>query len=249
MTMINRLLLVATVGFLLAATAVKFTTAYSTVIQAALAANEAAQSTQTKRVIYVPPKRGAPTRRVGGATRGTEEEEILVAVLAPESTGLTSRESPTLYWYVSRVPSRQVEFGLIRDDRIEPVAEVTLAQPSAGGVAAVSLANLGVILEPGVTYEWSIALVKDPLNRSTDIVTSGTLIRVVPNEALGSRLRGADAKDKLTIYGEAGYWYDAIELASEAIVGAVEADTWRSHRASLLEQVGLKEIASYDRSS
>ena len=245
---INRLILIAAAGLLLTAV-VRFGNTSSTLGQAALAANEPAQSTQAKKPVYQPPLRGAPTRRVGGATRGDGDEDIFVTVLAPESTGLTSRESPTLYWFVSRVPAQQVEFALIRHDRIEPVAELTLGAPAAGGITKVSLAQIGVKLEPGITYEWSIALVKDPLNRSSDIVTSGTLLRKAPDGALHSRLKAADEEDKFALYGEAGYWYDAIELASEAISSAPAAGEWRARRASFLEQVGLDKVAAFDQST
>ncbi len=247
--MIHRLMLIVTAGLLLVAFAAQLGSPSGSLGQAALAANTPAQSAQTKKPVYRPPLRGAPTRRVGGATRGIGDEDIFVTVLAPKITGLTSRESPTLYWFVSRVPTGQVEFVLIRHGRIEPVAKLTLATPTAGGIAKVSLAEIGVRLEPGITYEWSIALVKDPLNRSSDIVTSGTLLRKAPDGALHSRLKAADEEDKFALYGEAGYWYDAIELASEAISSASVAGEWRARRASFLEQVGLDEVAAFDPST
>ncbi len=198
---------------------------------------------------YQPPLRGAPTRRVGGATRGAGDEDIFVTVLAPRATGLTNRESPTLYWFVSRAPARQVEFVLIRHDRIQPVAELALSRPASGGIAKISLAEIGVKLEPGVTYEWSIALVKDRQNRSSDIITSGTLVRKTPDGALENLLKNADTEAKFALYGKAGYWYDAIELASKAISSGSVQKTWRGHRASFLEQVGLETVAAYDRST
>ncbi len=246
--MINRLILIAAAILLLAAIAARLESPSSGLGKAALAANEPEKSTEAKTPVYRPPLRGAPTRRVGCATRGTGDEDIFVTVLAPETTGLTNRENPTLYWFVSRAPARQVEFALIRDDWIQPVAELTLARPASGGINKISLAEIGVKLEPGVTYEWSIALVKDPLNRSTDTVTSGTLRRKLPGEALRSQLDAADFEGKFALYGEAGYWYDAIELASEAISSTSAPTKWRNRRASFLEQVGLEKVAAQDRS-
>ncbi len=247
--MIHRSMLIAAAGLILSALAAPLGSPSGSLGQAALAANATAQPAQTKKPVYRPPLRGAPTRRVGGATRGIGDEDIFVTVLAPKSTGLTSRESPTLYWFVSRVPAQLVDFALIRDDRIEPLAVLTVGAPAAGGITKVSLAELGVKLEPGITYEWSIALVKDPLNRSSDIVTSGTLLRKAPDGALHSRLKAADEEDKFVLYGEAGYWYDAIELASEAISSASAAGEWRARRANFLEQVGLDEVAAFDQST
>ena len=92
-------------------------------------------------------------------------------------------------------------------------------------------------------------MVKDPRNRSNDIVTSGTLLRKAPDGALHSSLKAAGEEDQFTLYGEAGYWYDAIELASEAISSAPAAGEWRARRASFLEQVGLWKVADYDRTT
>ena len=247
--MVHRKILIAVVSFVVATVGAYLGGSGGLSDQAALAAGEPAQSTQDKKPVYTPPMRGAPTRRVGGATRGDGDEDIFVTVLAPEGTGLTSRESPTLYWYVSRAPAQQVEFALIRHDRIEPVAELTLARPASGGINKVSLAKIGVKLEPGVTYDWSIALVKDRQNRSSDIITSGTLVRKTPDGALENRLKNADTEAKFALYGKAGYWYDAIELASKAISSGSVPKTWRGHRASFLEQVGLETVAAYDRST
>ena len=141
-----------------------------------------------------------------------------------------------------------VEFALIRDDRIEPVAIATLAALDGPGIAKISLADLGVTLEPGVIYEWSIALVADYEQRSRDVVTSGMLQRAAPNADLRTRLQAEDAEDRLVAYAGAGYWYDAIDLVSNAISSEARVERWKAHRTSLLEQVDLPQVAAYDRS-
>src|SRR5947207_15681571 len=44
--------------------------------------------------VYRPPIRGAPVGRVGGGTRGTALEPLVLSVLAPEDSGLTAFEPP-----------------------------------------------------------------------------------------------------------------------------------------------------------
>ena len=141
--MIHRMILIMAAALLVAAVVVRFGNTSSILGQAALAANDPAKSPEAKKPVYLPPMRGAPTRRTSAATRGIGDDNIFMTVLAPESTGLTSSASPTLYWFVSRAPTRQVEFALIRDDRIEPVAELTLGVPVTVGIIKVSLAELG----------------------------------------------------------------------------------------------------------
>ena len=247
--MTHRLLLVAAIGLLSAVVVAQFVRPSGILFQDAWAASDSGNSTEAKTPVYLPPMRGAPTRRVGAATRGIEDDGIFLTVLAPEGMGLTSHERPTLYWFVSRAPTRQVEFALTRDDRSKPVMEAILGKPAAGGVFEISLAELGVKLEPGVIYEWSVTLVEDPRESTTDIVTSATLLRRAPSGALESRLATADAEGRFALYGKAGYWYDAIDLASRKIASAATPRRWRGHRASFLEQVGLKTVADFDRST
>lgn len=49
------------------------------------------------RPVYKPPTRGAPTRRVGAGARGDDHGVPVLAQLAPDATGPTSRSSPPLY--------------------------------------------------------------------------------------------------------------------------------------------------------
>ena len=51
--------------------------------------------------VYKPPQRGAPGGRVGGSSRGIGDRLLTLSVLAPDHTGLTVREQPSLYWYLS----------------------------------------------------------------------------------------------------------------------------------------------------
>jgi uncharacterized protein DUF928 len=203
---------------------------------------------QTKKpVVYRPPLRGAPTRRVGGATRGDQVWDLVLSVLAPEETGLTARASPDLYWYLSKADSRPAVFALIRDDWVEPVVELNLGERNPGGVGKVTLADAEVRLEAGVLYEWSIALVTDAEARSKDIVSSATLMRREPSAELRRDLGGADLVGKAALYAAAGYWYDAIEALSTDPDRRTDVAELRSVRADLFEQVGLDDAAGFDR--
>jgi len=200
-----------------------------------------------KPVVYRPPLRGAPTRRIGGATRGDEEWDLNLAVLAPEEIGLTARASPDLYWYLSKDDSRPAVFALIRDDWIEPVIELDLGEHTSRGIGKVALADSGVRLEAGILYEWSIALVTDPEVRSKDVVSSATLLLREPNAELLRNLEVDNRVDEAVLYAGSGYWYDAIAVLSAGIDAGADIAALRSIRADLLEQVGLFEAAGFDR--
>ncbi len=192
-----------------------------------------------KRVVYRPPLRGAPSRRVGGATRGSADVDPVVAVLAPESTGLAGRADPTFYWYSEKPIAGAVMFTVIADDTIDPLAELAIDAGGKVGVQALALSERGVKLQPDVIYEWSVAVVIDADNRSKDIISTGTVMY---------RVRAAAATgDDLAAYAgllENGYWYDAVELVVGRL-GATGGDAvWRGHYSDLLAQVGLEFVSA-----
>ena len=198
---------------------------------------------------YRPPLLGAPKTRVTGGTRG--EACGFVTVLAPEQTGLTVSEQPTLYWYLGQ-PERpsecRVEVTLIDDRGVDPLLETDVGAAAEPGVYAVDLADHRVRLEPGTEYTWSVTLVASPDEPSRNPVSSGTIERVEPGAALTAGLAGADALDLVyTLAGE-GIWYDALDRVSDLIAANPTARRYRRLRAALLESEGvnLPEIAAYD---
>ena len=192
--------------------------------------------------VYTPPVRGAPGGRVGGSTRGGGIVPT-VSVLAPDHTGLTAQEQPSLYWYLSKPTTYPIEFT-IRDDRaIQPLIEKRLKGPIQPGLQRVRLADYGIRLSPGVPYRWFVALVVDPDNRSRDILSGGTIERIALPEALRTKLARAGKTRAPLVYAEAGLWYDALSTVSDLIDAAPSDSMPRQQRAALLEQVGLSDIA------
>ncbi|GAB4355155.1 MAG: hypothetical protein Kow0060_06870 [Methylohalobius crimeensis] len=199
--------------------------------------------------VYHPPLRGAPppTRLVGGGTRSSGKAQPRLAVLAPEHTGLTATNQPVLYWYVSAPVGDRLELTIIDETAIQPLLEAALDPPVRVGVQRVALADYDLSLRPGVTYQWSIALVPDPDKRSRDVITSGTIKYLDPPRSLADKLVHASPMARPYLYAEAGYWYDALTALSTLIDQAPAGGSLRQKRAALLEQVGLLEVAAYDR--
>ena len=166
--------------------------------------------------------------------------------LAPDHTGLTIQEQPSLYWYLSRPTSYPVEFTIIADGARQPLLERRLSDSLRLGMQRVRLADYGVRLSVGVPYRWSVAVVVDPDNRSRDVIAGGTIERVAPPAELLAKSARAGKTRAPYIYAEAGLWYDALTAISDLIDAAPEDRTLRQGRASLLEQVGLPQIAELD---
>ena len=205
-----------------------------------------AVTSSAKAPVYNPPPRGAPGGRIGGGTRGVGAD-MLVSALVPDHVGRTMNEQPTVYWYLARDASDPVEITLIDQVGTRPLLEHRLAPPVPAGIHAVRLADHGVRLAAGVPYQWSVAIVRDGGRRSRDVISGGFIERVEPPTALGRQLADARPTERASIYAEAGLWYDAIAALSERIEAAPNDTDLRRQRAALLEQVGLREAAEFDR--
>jgi len=218
----------------------------STAVPAAGAEPHAQQLAQAV-PIYQPPMRGAPQGRVGGATRGAAEELPQLDVLAPDHVGLTTAEQPTLYWFISKPVKQKVQITLASEKSVKPVLEVDLEQPPVAGINAIRLADYNIRLEPNVEYEWSVAVVPDQAQRSNDLLASGIVKRVPAPPALTQKLGSGQGEQTAAIYAENGIWYDAIEALSRAIERQPGNAALRQSRAALLDQVGLKAAAAFEK--
>jgi hypothetical protein len=198
-------------------------------------------------ISFRPSAQGAPTRRVGGASRGPADAgTAALSVLATESTGLTSQAQPTLLWYVSEDVDARVELVVADTGAIDPLIEAAIPGPLRKGIQAIDLARFGKALEVGKEYVWSIALVHDEARRSLDLVSEGTIRRVAPPPGLEG-VSGLPLLEQTARYAEQGLWYDAIAALSAAIRQSPQDAGLRQARADLLAQVGLADAARYDR--
>lgn len=210
-----------------------------------------AQSSDTEKseVTYKPPLRGAPLTRVGGGTRSMGNA-LAVNVLAPNDTGLTTQERPTIYWFASQPIDKPVELTITSTESLQaaatPVFEITLQPPVAKGIHAFRLADHGVALKPGVEYQWFVAVVRNPAQRANDVLAGGTIKRVT-DSPVQAQLKQASQAQLPALYAEAGLWYDAIDQLSREISANHSNRQLRERRATLLEQVGLREAAAFDR--
>ncbi len=205
-----------------------------------------AAKTKESPVVYRPPLRGATSGgRIGGGTRGTGERAFTLSVLAPDHTGLTLSEQPTLYWFVSKTVTLPMEFTVVDHRKAEPLLELKVEPPIEPGFHSISLSRHGVRLQSSITYEWFVALVVDAEQRSSDILAGAEIQRVDGAGELLDRVRAADARNRPAIYAQDGYWYDAIEGLFNLISDNPQDSDLKAQRATLLNQVGLPGAAGY----
>ncbi len=192
---------------------------------------------------YKPPDQGLPGRREGGGTRGgcLTQQPSLTALMPESNLGLTVAAHPSFFWYVPQTAATVAEFVLLDANNTELYkAQVPLTQ---AGIVQFTLPDSAPPLQVNQSYRWFFALVCEPLDRSADIFTSGWVKRVEDDPGLTQALVVATPAVQPGLYNQAGLWYDA--LATLAALRQIQpqnpalASQWQS----LLESVGLSQIA------
>jgi hypothetical protein len=169
------------------------------------AGNDEKPSTNSAaRVRFRPQTTGAPSVRLTGGSRGTGDAAVTLDVLAPDDVGLTTQSQPSLFWYQSQPADARFELTLLQENKPKPMVQVQVERSVKAGIQRLRLADHGVKLAPGVEYQWVVALIADPDNRSADQVASGAVKYVEGSEELKQRIAKATPESRAAIYADAG---------------------------------------------
>lgn len=206
------------------------------------AKEQKAKESTSQLFVYKPPMRGKPGNRVGGGTRGFDKDMPVIAALVPDHTGLTTQGQPVLYWYLSQPTKHSIEFTLNDDHSIDPIIEAKLKDSNTKGIHSIRLSDYNYTLLQGVEYQWFVTVVRDPEQRSKDIIATGTIRRVEPSKTLNEELKQAGKADVPALYADQGIWYDTLSALSELINASPDDKSFLEKRTSLLQQVGLTEV-------
>lgn len=211
-----------------------------------LRADEAAPKTTNTvaKVKFVRPSTGAAPVRLTGGSRGIGDSSITLDVLAPEDVGLTTQEQPSLFWYQSKPAKAKFELTLLQENKAKPLVQVTAERSMTAGIQRVRLSDHGVKLSRGVEYQWVVALITDPDNRSSDLVASGMIKRIDASAELKKSIAAATPDSLPGVYAEGGIWYDALATLSDRIDANPGNKALLEARADLLRQAGLKAAAT-----
>ena len=218
---------------------------------AAMAAPPAwADTAEDRAIVYAPRDGGSKKLRVMGDSRSLSGGPT-VAVLAPDGAGATALAQPTLYWFVSEPISSKVEMVIVEEDTRKTVFETVMDGPTSGGIFSVQLGKLRISLRPDRDYRWSVSVAQDPAQRpaqrSTELFASGVVRRADMDPDLAAELNRTAVREMPFFLAKHGLWYDALAVLSVQIARHPDDRQLRALRASLLDQVGLYDVAKFDR--
>ncbi|MEO1148798.1 MAG: DUF928 domain-containing protein [Cyanobacteria bacterium J06638_22] len=182
-----------------------------------------------------PGRRAAAGHRCGGGFSGTRP-----TVLVPESsTGLTSADYPTFYFYVPpEVRGMEAEL-LLENEAGDLVSDRSFVLPLQEGIIGVSLATL----EVGEVYEWYLSIVPRPSDPSANLVMYGSIQRIALNDHVQQQLDSLSLGDRALLYDDMGLWFDAVNSLAQQQMQGSNNPQWQEQWNDLLLSVGLEAIA------
>lgn len=214
-----------------------------------LAQSGSAQGKKAAVPTYVPPMRGSPNARISGATRGAPLVGLPhLDVLAPDHVGETLQEQPNFYWSTSRAIDGKIELAISEVPSGRVLYKTTAAGPGAAGIYAFSLAGTNARLEPGAEYRWSVTTIVQGAEEAHTIAVSG-LVKRVPRSRVNLATFPSDPNAAAIAYARAGLWYDAVDALSKGLLQMPADARLHRSRAALLRQVGLPDVADFDRTT
>jgi len=160
-----------------------------------------------------PPGQGTPKGTAAGGSRPSQSpcfqpgnQDRPIPLAPTKSVGLTANATPTVWVHLPKTTARSLEFSLLTNQ--EGVYQANLSIRSTGLVALQLPANIK--LEAEQPYTWTVSLICDPAHRSRDWVMEGAIQYQIPTVALQKQLMDANATQRIKLYLQAGFWYEAL---------------------------------------
>ena len=191
--------------------------------------------------------RPKPGSRRGGASRGDcpPIQPPLTALIPETNLGLTTKEYPTLWFYIPYNPAEigQAELMLL-DENKRPALEKPISVELSGtpGIVGVTLPSTAKPLEPEREYQWFFELVCDSENPSNNPRVDGWIKRVQLGQELNGQLENNQTEPSYLAYAENGIWYDALTGLIRTLRVKPSDSTLTNSWSDFLESVGLEEL-------
>lgn len=171
----------------------------------------------------------------------------LIALLPTSNSGITLAEHPLLFFYIPDANLANTTGELIiYDEKLENIIyRHNFSLNASDSIIAVDISNSRDLpqLEVGKSYFWNFSIIFDPLDRSDSSNVGGWIQRVVANADIKHQLATASPQEQPSIYAAHGLWHETLASLAKLRCTYPNDATLASDWESLLQQVGLSEIA------
>jgi Domain of Unknown Function (DUF928) len=204
------------------------------------------------------PSRGSPSKTRGGGVHGpcpaiALKESSLTALIPtvqvdgiPVAYGATISARPTFWFYIpyayqSRLPA---EFVLIDEQEENVFNPIEVELIDVPGIIQITLPASSADLESGKVYRWVFSIMCDRTNRSGDVSVNGWIERIVPDQALQSKLHSeVTASQRLSTYKENGIWFNTLETVIKILQEPQKISKGIEKWQNLLNSIGEQDLA------
>lgn len=176
----------------------------------------------------------------------------------------TTAEHPKIWFYNPYKPEsiESMEF-VLQDDQETDIYRGAISLPQTAGVIGVHLPK-NASLKPGKLYHWYLnvkgksacvprtsapnasTLSNDSIadSMAAMVYVDGWIERVLVNSTLSDRLKQATPQQQAALYGENGFWYDAITTLAETQLVKLNDAALKTDWQTLLQDGGLERLST-----
>lgn len=201
--------------------------------------------------LYVPPNVGTPQSTAAGGSRGCSKSipASITLLVANNHIGQTISERPTFSWYVSNPTAGAVpmQFALVEPGVASPLLVKSL-QADKTGLVQLELPKNAPGLQPKHQYRWTVSLTCNAKRPSENIYATSWIERVTTTaEQAKAIMKASSDNERAQVYAHSGLWYDAFTAMSKAYQTNPHDRSTSESLISLLDQVGLTQVAMQER--
>lgn len=207
----------------------------------------ALSTTARTQTIEPPPGLPAPKTTTSGGSRPTNRtcvslnQSQLIALASLRSIGFTTHERPTVWVYLPPTEAKTLEFSVFDQNR-KGLYQTTIEIQNRSGFIPIALPSSAPALNQNQPYYWTVALVCNPNERTSDWITGGWIQQRSIDPVLQQQLNRATLAEQIRLIAKAGFWYEAVDryLQSTSSNDPQMSQIW----ADLLETGNLKGLRS-----
>ena len=207
---------------------------------------------------YVPPSNRERLQRTeGGGSRGcTNAAPVSLSLLTPKDhIARTVSAHPTFLWHISDATSAPLVFTLTERGANQPIFQQQLKADRAG-IMRLEVPQTAPALVEGKEYRWTVTLMCSEKRPSENVYARAWIERVATPSDLNQKLASVSSdrespserlRQRALIYAQSGLWYDAVATLDRVRTANPTEKQAANLFVSLLEQVGLNQVATLER--
>jgi hypothetical protein len=194
-----------------------------------------------------PPKNPGDTspggrRDPANCPQDPETTSPVLTALSPDQPGSTVAERPIFFVYVPKTSAKTAEFSLRDRSTGRGVYRSKIVLNNTPGIIKISLPSQSPTLETGKRYSWSVSLICNPNDRTDDRFVTSTIQRIELDPTRRNQIQQASPREQVSLYQQAGAWYDAVTVLYELQQTQPNDSTLRGMWREVLQSVGIDEI-------